>query len=260
MNRLSLATTVLATLVGVTPALAASYTNISGIVVELPGGDISFADEAVSLSGGLVPDPDGISSLLLPGVLRFPPGTVVPLPLARNAGMALGPPDTTFSAAQSCAISFESGNPDWIPGCNSVSLGVGGSLTVKFTDNFLTGDGTPALDLWIFETGPDIEDTFVEISNDGSLWQPVGSVGGSTSGVDIDAFGFGPGQLFSFVRLTDDVNEGELDGATVGADIDAIAAISTIPVPLPGAVWLLLSGLGALFGGRAVRRDPEGRA
>jgi hypothetical protein len=242
----SRATLAVAALVAAAPALGASYTNVAGIVVELPGGDLSFADELVSLSGGLVADPDGISSVLFPGLLRFPPGTTVPLPLARNGAMALGVPDTTLQAVQTCGLSFESGNPDWVPGCNSVSLGVGGSLTIRFTDNFLTGDGTSALDLWIFETGPDIEDTFVAISRNGSDWLSVGSVGGSTSGVDIDFFGFGPGDLFSFVRLTDDPLEGELDGATVGADIDAIAAISTIPVPVPGAAWLLLSGFGVL--------------
>lgn len=245
LDRVALA---VAALAAASPALGASYTNVSGIIVDLPGGDLSFADELVSLSGGLVTDPDGISSVLFPALLRFPPGTTVPLPLARNGDMALGAPDTTIQAVQTCGLSFESGNPDWIPGCNSVSLGVGGSLTVRFTDNFLTGDGTSALDLWIFETGPDIEDTFVAISRNGSDWLSVGSVGGSTSGVDIDSFGFGPGDRFAFVRLTDDPNEGEVDGATVGADIDAIAAISTIPVPVPPALGLLATGLVALGG------------
>jgi hypothetical protein len=42
-----------------------------------------------------------------------------------------------------------------------VTLGRGGSLTLAFTDNVLTGGGTPAPDLYIFEVGPDVEDTFV---------------------------------------------------------------------------------------------------
>jgi hypothetical protein len=241
-------------LAGPVPVTAATYTNLTGINVELPGGEISFADALVSLSGGLVADPDGVQSLLFPQIQRFPPGTIVPLPLARNGAMALGAPDTTFTAVQTCVLSLESGNVNWIPGCNSVSLGVGGALTVQFTDNFLTGSGTNALDLWIFETGPDIEDTKVEVSTDGIDWIDVGRVGGSTSGIDLDGFGFGPTALFSFVRLTDDPAEGQLDGATVGADIDAIAAISTTAVPLPAGSWLLATAVGTLAARRARAR------
>lgn len=238
---------VLALALAAAPAHAITYNNVAGIPVEFPAGAISFADALVDLSGGLVQDPDGIASLLFPGVLIYPPGTTVPLPLARNGDMALGPPDLDNTAAFTCAQSYEAGNPNWIPGCNFVSLGVGGSLTVEFTDNFLTGNGNDGLDLWIFETGPDIEDTFVAISLNGIDWEDVGKVGGSTSGVDLDFFGFGPGDLFRFVRLTDDPNEGELDGGTVGADIDAIGAISTTAVPLPASVWLLSTALGGLL-------------
>ena len=88
--------------------------------------------------------------------------------------------------------------------CTWVTLGDGGSLTLRFIDNVLTGSGDNAFDLWIFEVGADIEDTFVEISADGSSWQSVGKIFGSTAGIDLDAFGFGVGSLFSYVRLTDD--------------------------------------------------------
>ncbi|MCK7580468.1 MAG: hypothetical protein MZV65_35700 [Chromatiales bacterium] len=92
-----------------------------------------------------------------------------------------------------------SGLPDYVSGggctdpatCTFVSLGDGGKITLRFTDNVLTGSDSDALDLWIFEVGPDIEDTFVEISGDGATWSPVGKVFGSTAGIDIDAFGFG---------------------------------------------------------------------
>jgi len=40
-----------------------------------------------------------------------------------------------------------------------------------------------------------------------------------------------------------------------GADIDAVGAISSAPpVPIPGAVWLLGTGLAGLAGIRARRR------
>ena len=50
------------------------------------------------------------------------------------------------------------------------------------------------------------------------------------AGVDIDAFGYTPADLFGYVRLTDD---GALDGqsgATVGADIDDVVQTSYLRI------------------------------
>jgi PEP-CTERM motif len=144
------------------------------------------------------------------------------------------------------------GAPDFVGDSNYVTLGDGGSLTLAFNDNKLTGSGSNSLDLWIFEIGGDVEDTFVEISKDGLLWTAVGKVFGATSGIDIDAFGFGVNDLFGFVRLTDDTNEGQQTGSTVGADIDAVGAITSIstpPVPAipePSTYALMAIGLGAV--------------
>ena len=147
-----------------------------------------------------------------------------------------------------------------IPDGNYVSLGQGGRIVLRFTDNSLTGSGTPALDLWIFEVGPDVEDTFVDISKDGVTWHSIGGVGGSTAGINIDAFGFGTSDFFSFVRLTDDPNEGQRgSGGTVGADIDAVGAIASaapVPgIPEPETYAMLLAGLGLL--GFAARRRKQ---
>jgi len=106
---------------------------------------------------------------------------------------ALGVPD--HKAGEICNLN--------VP-CSAVSLGDGGSITLQFVDNRLTGSGDNKSDLWIFEVGVDIEDTFVEISKDGVQWFAVGKVFGSTAGVDIDAFGFTVADLFAFVRLRDD--------------------------------------------------------
>jgi hypothetical protein len=124
----------------------------------------------------------------------------------------------------------------------------------------LTGSGTPDFDLWIFEIGPDVESTFVEVSVNGLDWLNVGSVGGATSGIDLDRFGYGIHSEFSYVKLTDNPNEGSQSGPTVGADIDAVAAISTRRVDPPiGAVpepatWaMMILGFG-LIGGTIRRK------
>ena len=135
-----------------------------------------------------------------------------------------------------------------VPNSSFVSLGDGGVITLAFTDNFLTGSGSDDLDLWIFEIGTDVEDTFVEISKDNSVYVSVGKVFGSTSGIDIDAFGFGPEDLFTYVRLRDDPDEGAQSGATVGADFDAVGAISTVAaIPEPSTYVLFLAGLAGIW-------------
>jgi hypothetical protein len=141
------------------------------------------------------------------------------------------------------------GPPDHVSGsgcCPSIihyaTLGVGGSITLEFTSISISGGGSPEPDLWIYEIGPDVEDTFVDLSADGSSWTSVGKVFGATSSIDLDALGIGPLSLFRYVRLTDDPAEGDLSGCSVGADIDAVAALSPNP-------WLSLgAGLPGING------------
>jgi hypothetical protein len=163
--------------------------------IEFPQGSTSFADRVVSyepdFSGGAVPTEN------------------------TDAQDALGVPDF----------------PDASDNKDDVSLGSGGRITLEFTNNVLTGSGDPSPDLHIFEVGSQVEDTFVEISKDGSTWHAVGKVFGGVSSVDIDAFGFDQTDEFRFIRLTDDQNEGGTSGATVGADIDAVGAIASNRVP-----------------------------
>jgi hypothetical protein len=205
------------------PAQAVFIGNIQG-GADFPQGAISFADAVVDYSPAIV-------------------GTS-PTGPHRGDFNALNVPD--YAGVNTCADQ---------PSCTFVSLGNGGSITLRFVDNLLTGSGNADLDLWIFEVGPAIEDTFVEISKDGVAWNAVGMVTGSTAGIDIDAFGFGTADEFEFIRLTDNVNEGTGSGATAGADIDAVGAISTVVrvVPAPATLGLLAIGL---LGLARVRRRP----
>ncbi len=204
---------------------AAIFPNVAGPGPDLPNGAVSFADSVTSFAPGIVFDPAKGD---------------VPFPAFLDAGNTLGILDVTTGTGINCFFDQTTDN------CLFASLGVGGILIVEFVDNRLTGSGDAADDLWIYEIGPDIEDTFVAISINGSTWIDVGKVTGSTKGVDLDAFGFGTSDLFRFVRLMDDAAEGNQDGETVGADIDAIAAISTTAIPIPAAVWLYGSALGLL--------------
>ncbi len=181
------------------PSLPGASVTYQGIV--FPQGDISFADRVVSYTPGVT------------GTGHTPPG-----PPYVDPSLALGPPDD--------AVLFPI--PAW------VSLGYQGSIVLQFTDNLLTGSGTSAPDLWIFEVGTGIEGTFVDISRDGVNWLSVGATGGSTAGIDIDAFGYGTADRFSYVRLTDTGNN-FYGSNTSGPDIDAVGAISTVPsaAPLP---------------------------
>jgi hypothetical protein len=218
------------------PAATAAPITIDGVT--FPQGELSFADAVASY------DPE-IS------------GAGHPTAAHRDASTALGLPDYA-------------GNADCTgdPFCTFVSLGDGGAITLQFTDNFLTGSGNSDFDLWIFEVGPDVEDTFVQVSSDGVTFVNVGKVFGATSGIDLDAFGFGTDAMFSYVRLIDDTNADNQTGITVGADIDAIGAISTVPVttavPEPSTLLLLASGAAVLgarrrFGARRAAAAAQKR-
>lgn len=204
---------------GLSLSISAQATVYGG--VEFPGGSSSFADAVISYD----PTFGGTS------------GPAVQYQTPMNAlGIPTGSSDTGF-----------------------VTLGQGGRIVLKFTDNSLTGSGTSALDLWVFEVGPDVEDTFVDISKDGNTWFSVGKVFGSTAGIDIDYYGFGSSDFFSYVRLTDDPAEGQAgSGGSVGADIDAVGAISSAPPVhnVPEPVSLALIGLG-LVGLSVTRRRKQ---
>lgn len=212
-------------------ALAGGAQASTYLGVEFPAGAISFADEVVSYQPGLIPTTSGSTD------------GYDPLIAWRNAQNALGAPDQ-LAPGKPCTDANA---------CPYVSLGKYGSLTLKFTNNILTGSGTSAADLWIFEGGT-AEPTTVHISSDGVNWLYVGTAAGGSAGVDIDPYLTNPGQTFSYVKVTD---MNGLGAFNAGADIDAIGAISTLAVPEPASWALMIMGFGMAG---AVTRSRRRRA
>jgi len=130
-----------------------------------------------------------------------------------------------------------------------VFLGQGGYIKLAFTNNLLTNSGDAQEDLWVFEVGASVEastieirpydlSTVTELDNlgindlDQDGYYEVGSIGGSISGLDLDAIlpGFDSGSLtFDAIKVVDNSNA-FCTGPTPGADIDAVCAISSIAV------------------------------
>jgi len=104
-----------------------------------------------------------------------------------------------------------------------VSLGSGGELTLAFTDNALVNIDGP--DLYIFEMGKYVEETFLYVSKDARKWINVGKISGGNALVDIgDSTKIG--EIFTYVKLVD-AKTVTKDKSWPGADIDAVAAIGS---------------------------------
>ncbi len=224
-------------------AVAAMSDRASAVLyegIDFPQGAASFADLVLFFDNT--------------GNTDFPPGYSpdgVPTRASRlDPDNSLGEPD------------FITGLPDPTFDTGAVSIGRGGRLDVLFSDNVLTNSDTTDDDLHIFERGDDIEDTFVYIRPTNATaallavapgsYIAVGLITGSTSSIDIDLYlpsAAAGTYKFNAVRLIDDPNEGNTGpGPTVGADIDAIGAISTQqvnPLPEPVNAVLVMLGLSA---------------
>ena len=115
-----------------------------------------------------------------------------------------------------------------LPAQGVVSLGRGGTLVAQFTDNILTGSDDARPDLAVYEVGAS-EQVRVEVSADGITYTSVGTASFNNRFIDLDAFGFNSLSQLYFVRMVDVFNEGAISGDSVGADIDAVGAISSRP-------------------------------
>ena len=185
-------------------------------------------------------------------VVSYSPGSgFIGSPLCQDQNQAIGLPD--FSELGNCVGDAAASQN----GSGYVSLGGGGTLVLQFTDNFLTTSGDNALDLYIFEIGEVVEGMFVAIRTMLGDWIDVGSIGGATAGIDIDGVaGVVAGEQYSFVRLIDDNDGSSGPSVFVGADIDAVGAISSIAVPVPGGLPLM-SGAFLLIGFLGIRKRQD---
>jgi hypothetical protein len=148
---------------------------------------------------------------------------------------------TIPGGAKSCAtkvVSFTPGNPwtnderamdpqkilglpdyDSAKDINYVTLGDGGSIVLEFDIYIYDG---PGMDIYVFEIGPNVEATKVEVSSDLKNWIFVGNADGSLSGVDMAGKVPADGR-YKYVRITDLLSSP--GGSWPGADIDAVAGM-----------------------------------
>lgn len=104
-----------------------------------------------------------------------------------------------------------------------VSLGTGGELVLAFTDNALVNIDGP--DLYVFEMGKYVEETFLYVSKDAKKWISVGKISGGNALVDIGD-STKVGEIFTYIKLQD-AKTPTKDKSWPGADIDAVAAIGS---------------------------------
>ena len=188
MNKLSITLSAMLCILSISSASHAqdtkTYLDGKRGEVLLPMGDLSFADRVISYRAG-------------GGKIKAS---------ASDPQTALGAPNYSGKVTDGSFI----------------SLGCDGALVLQFTDNALVNLEGP--DLYVFEVGPRVEGTQLDISTDGSTWRNVGTISGGRAEVDISSVA-SAGESFRYIRLTDD---GVGCGTNyAGADIDAVAAIGS---------------------------------
>ena len=161
------------------------YNDKDGTNVYVPMGKISFADE----------------------VMEFNLGTPRPFEKFKDSSQILHEPNYTRYEI-----------PDF------VSLGCGGNIILKFTNNgFMNLKGN---DLYIFEVGPSKEPALLEISTDGEYWIFAGETQGGKSSIDLEDAEVDRETIFHYIRITD--LRGVCHSKTAGVDIDAVAALNSV--------------------------------
>ena len=157
-------------------------------------------------------------------------GNTVTVPVSAFASYVVefthGDPWTTYEANMDPLIALglpDSSNDTYSTG--DLCLGMNGVLVLGFDSLIYDGPGD---DIYVFEVGPAVEETKVEVSNDLTTWYEIGIAEGRTAGLDMA--GKVPADVsFCYVRITDTGNNSP--GSWSGADIDAVCGLNTRPLP-----------------------------
>ena len=157
-------------------------------------------------------------------------GNTVTVPVSAFASYVVefthGDPWTTYEANMDPLIALglpDSSNDTYSTG--DLCLGMNGVLVLGFDSLIYDGPGD---DIYVFEVGPAVEETKVEVSNDLTTWYEIGIAEGRTAGLDMA--GKVPANVsFCYVRITDTGNNSP--GSWSGADIDAVCGLNTRPLP-----------------------------
>ena len=96
-------------------------------------------------------------------------------------------------------------------------------IVLEFSVDIVDNEG---LDIYVFEVGPQVEATEIEVSADLREWIYVGKADGSLSGVDLN--GKVPeGARYHYVRITDKGRKSDYSGA----DITSVAGLNVKNIP-----------------------------
>jgi OmpA-OmpF porin, OOP family len=192
--------------------------ELQRILGDYPSPGANASNEIRDAAGHALAYPSGLTTFA-DQVVDYSVGAPQPIPEGEDPSSALGPPD--YKA-------------DIWDRPHAVSLGNGGSITLRFSDRALVDVDGP--DLFIFEIGPSAEAMRVDISADGQRWIPVGEAPGGACGIDIREH-VAPDEAFQYVRIRDIPHQGGESEAWPGADIDAVGALgSAMRVALPSEV------------------------
>ncbi|MCA1761586.1 MAG: hypothetical protein LC664_01105 [Flavobacteriales bacterium] len=169
-----------------------------------------------------------------------------------NDGLSFA--DEVLDYFNNCSNNTNTDSSDAIgaPDGPSVSLGNGGYVTLLFSNNTLTNSGNSDPDLFVFEVGPLVEASTIELRPQDDATETIlidagiedvdedgfyefGGIGGSTASVDIDSFfdDIAAGSVFFDAIKVVDV-PGNCSTSSPGADIDAVCALSSVPCDIGG--------------------------
>jgi len=228
--------------------------------------NIAFAQEntPISCSDGIDNDGDGTIDCLDSECMTLPNNGCS---TCFDDGLSFA--DFVIEYSQDCSSNIQT-NPETAIGVSDfadpdaldeyVSLGSEGYIKLGFNNNLLTNSGDNSPDLWVFEIGPAVEASQIDLKpydqntinilvnegiqdNDSDGYFEFDIISGSTSSLYIDAYviGYSLSELkFDAVKITTATNMGCEGEITPGGDIDAVCALFSLAIDCAGTEMELL--------------------